>query len=133
MCAMFSHLDGHMLDPWLLQGPDSEPLPGAFDRLARVEMTTSDDFRRQVIDVVGDIGREKWHEIGGSLGFSVPQLSEYRRYESLESRLSRLIYDWTCKHETPVTVGQLVDVCYEVGIGGEVQRRLTRQFDPRDQ
>ena len=72
---------------------------------------------------VADVARDKWWQVGLSLGFKRVELVEYEETKSLHYRLFCLLLDWKRKTELP-TVENIVLACQEAGVGGEVKRAL---------
>ena len=74
---------------------------------------------------VAKVARDKWRQVGLSLGFKMEEMDEYeeRESKSLQWRLFRLLVDWKKKAELPI-VGALVSACERADVGGEVKRVL---------
>ena len=83
----------------------------------------SDRVTPDVIDVVADIGRENWRDIGRHLRFSEQELAEYERFKTLREKLYQVLRKWT-ERERNASVGMLLEVCDQVKIGGKVRQEL---------
>ena len=79
-----------------------------------------------VVLQVADVARDKWWQIGLSLGLKMVELVEYEETKSLHYRLFCLLVDWKRKSEYP-TVENIVLACQKAGVGGEVKRALQLQ------
>lgn len=90
-----------------------------------MQVDESETVNTNVIHSVADIGRNKWRELGRQLGFTEEELSEHERFRTEKEKLHHVLYDWTCKYEH-VTIGQLLEACDIVGLGGRVRRKLGR-------
>ena len=86
----------------------------------------TDTVDAQLMDVVADVGRDKWREIGRQLEFTEAELMEYEHVKKLQEKLYQILYDWTRRNET-ATTRQLLDVCDKVRIGGIVRRSVAKQ------
>ena len=78
-----------------------------------------------VVLQVADIAKNKWRQVGQSLGFKMADLDEYedREPKSLHYRLFRLLVDWKRKVDNP-TVKDIVLACKKADVGGDVIRAL---------
>ena len=94
--------------------------------LKAARMIRSDAVDAKVIDIVADVGRDKWQEIGRQLGLTDVELRDYEHFRTMKEKMHQVLYDWTRKDET-ATTGQLLDVCEKVGIGGIVRRLVSKQ------
>jgi hypothetical protein len=75
------------------------------------------------LTMVADIARDRWWQIGLSLGLTRAELSEYEETKSLHYRLFCILADWKRKVEDP-TVEDIIVACEKAGVGGEVRRIL---------
>ena len=82
-----------------------------------------------VVLQVADVARDKWWQIGLSLGFKRAEMAEYEETKSLHYRLFCLLVDWKRKAEYP-TVENIVLACEKADVGGEVKRALHVRLSP---
>ena len=90
---------------------------------AQMYVLESAPISSDVIDVVADVGRDKWREIGRALRFSQEDLADYdHNHRTLKEKLYGIVSDWTRKNSNP-TLRQLLEVCGKVEIKGLVTRK----------
>ena len=89
---------------------------------AQMYILGSGPISSDVINIVADVGRDKWHEIGRAFRFSQEQLAEYD-HGKLKERLCSIVSDWI-RRDSNCSLRQLLEVCSKVGIKGVVTRKL---------
>jgi hypothetical protein len=77
-----------------------------------------------LLEIVAEVARSKWREIGLLLGFSNKELQEYeQKRQSCFIRLLQLLECWRQRERHP-TVGAIIDACERAGVGGMVERAV---------
>ena len=89
----------------------------------------SSEIPKALIEVVVNVGRDKWWELGVALDRSIPALSEYDESGfSKERRTREIIYNWQRDKGDLATIGCLLEACNKVEVGGAVRRQAYKKF-----
>lgn len=96
----------------------------------RVDVTSS-DIPREVLDVVEQLGRNKWRELGVALEFRDDELYEYDDsplYRTLQSKAHQVIYNWQRREGEAATVAKLLDACHKVQVKEGVVKQARNEY-----